>query len=222
MCAINPVKGIKRPKRKRPEDKWLQSAEWARFKAVSLDPRCEIIRLLPCDTGVRVSELCDLTWGALNFEHGHWFLSTRVKGDHHANLPLSPDVAKKLDEWCTTCLRPRPTEPILRAANGKKLKRGQLSYITRKIARRTGIMRFAVTPHVIRHTLNVIRRQAHIDPTLRSALLAHTSPASLISYEHTSPEELIAARAQQRQGEADYLKNVKSLWQLPEGGSTKS
>jgi integrase len=180
------------------------------------------MRTLLLDVAIRVSELCNLTWGALSQEHGHWFLSTRVKGDHHVSLPLSPEVAIELERWFDACLRPNALKPILLDAHGKKLKRGQLSYLTQKIARQAGIQRFVVTPHILRHTLNVVRRQANIDPTMRSALLAHSSPTSLISYEHTDPRELIAARAQQRRGMSDYLKNTRSLWQLPEGGPTKS
>lgn len=114
-----------------------------------------------------MTELCDLKWGDLDPQDDHWFISTRVTGDHHVRLPLSPDVATESERWLDVCLRSEPTKPILLAANGKKLKRGQLS------------------------------------------------PASPISYEHTSPEELIAARADQRLGEVDYLKNAKGYGDSP-------
>jgi len=97
----------------------------------------------------------------------------------------------------------------LRNDNGRRLSRGELSYITQKIAREAGITRLKrVTPHVIRHTLNVIRRQSGIDSLTRSALLTHTSPSSIVSYEHLDPAELVAARATQRLGLAAYLKSA--------------
>jgi len=42
--------------------------------------------------------------------------------------------------------------------HGKRLRRSELSYITKSIGRAAQIKRFPVTPHVIRQTLNVIRR----------------------------------------------------------------
>ncbi len=75
-------------------------------------------------------------------------------------------------------------------------------------AKQAGIKRWNVRPHTLRHTLNVIRRQAKLDPMVRSALLTHTSPQSIVSYEHLMPEELVDARAQQRRGLAAYLQSA--------------
>ena len=49
----------------------------------------------------------------------------------------------------------------------------------------------------------------------RSAFLGHTDAeglpeASIVSYEHLDPSELVAARAQQRRGLAAYLKSATS------------
>jgi len=81
-------------------------------------------------------------------------------------------------------------------------------YITQSIGREAGIKRFPVTPHVLRHTRNVIRRQSGIDSLTRSALLTHTSPSSIVSYEHLDPAELVNARAIQRRVLAASLTNA--------------
>ena len=70
---------------------------------------------------------------------------------------------------------------------------------------------------MLRHTLNVIRRQSGIDSLTRSALLTHTSPNSIVSYEHLDPAELVTARATQRRGLAAYLESATTRErQLPE------
>ena len=85
-----------------------------------------------------------------------------------------------------------PDTPILIDAYGKRMKRGGLSYLILKLAGRAGIKRIPVRPHIVRHTVNTVRRASGIDSLTRSRLLTHTSPASLASYEHGTPEELVA------------------------------
>ena len=125
-------------------------------------------------------------------------------------LPLSTDVAVKLNDWFIACNMPPAHRSILIDKNGHRLDRGQFSYLIQSIAREAGLTRFPVTPHVLRHSLNLVRRQGGIDATLRSALLGHSSPGSLISYEHVEPQELIVARAQQTRALGDYLKNARN------------
>ncbi len=180
ILPSNPLDGYERPKRKRPAEKCLQPLE--------LLARLEVKRPL------RISIIRDLL--------------VVVKGAHPKRVPISPEIAAALQEWRLACDIPDPVEPILLNGHGRRLDRGELSYITQKLGTDAGIKRFRVTPHVIRHTLNVIRRQSGIDSLTRSALLTHTSPASIVSYEHLDPSELVTARAVQRRGLAAYLKSA--------------
>jgi site-specific recombinase XerD len=79
-----------------------------------------------------------------------------------------------------------------------------------RIGNRAGIKRVPVRPHIIRHTLNIIRRRAKIDPVTRSRLLTHTNLNSLHHYEHALDGELAAAREQQREGLREYLQQYLS------------
>ena len=169
-----------------------------------------IARDLLVDLGLRASELCAANWGDLVEVQGIAYLSVVVKGGHPKRVPISPEVTEALQEWRLACDMPDPVEPILLNSAKQRMDRGELSYIMRKIARDAGLKRFPVTPHVIRHTLNVIRRQSGIDSLTRSALLTHTSPSSIVSYEHLDPAELVTARAVQRRGLAAYLKGATS------------
>jgi hypothetical protein len=88
---------------------------------------------------------------------------------------------------------------------GQRLDRGGLSYVCRSIGKAAGITRFVVTPHVVRYTMNVVQGIREIDSTTRSALLTHTSPVSIASYEHLLPQELVEARREQDLGLMEYL-----------------
>jgi integrase len=209
ILPINPLDGYERPKRKRPAEKWLQPLELLAWLEVKRPPRISIVRDLLVDLGLRVSEMTNANWGDITEMHGVAYLSVVVKGGHPKRVPISPEVTAALQEWRLACNMPDPVEPILLNANGRRLDRGELSYITQKLGWDAGITRLKrVTPHTIRHTLNVVRRQSGIDSLTRSALLTHTSPSSIVSYEHLDPSELVAARAMQRRGLAAYLKSA--------------
>ncbi len=208
ILPSNPLDGYERPKRKRPAEKCLQPLELLARLEVKRPLRISIIRDLLVDLGLRVSEMTNANWGDITELHGVAYLSVVVKGAHPKRVPISPEIAAALQEWRLACDIPDPVEPILLNGHGRRLDRGELSYITQKLGTDAGIKRFRVTPHVIRHTLNVIRRQSGIDSLTRSALLTHTSPASIVSYEHLDPSELVTARAVQRRGLAAYLKSA--------------
>lgn len=217
ILLSNPLDGYERPKRRRPPEKWLQPLELLAWLEVKRPLRISIARDLLVDLGLRASELCNANWGDITEMHGVAYLSVVVKGGHPKRVPISPEVAVSLHEWRLACNVPDPIEPILLNASGRRLDRGELSYMTQRIGRDAGITRLKrITPHVLRHTLNVIRRQQGIDALTRSALLTHTSPSSIVSYEHLDPAELVAARAQQRLGLAAYLRSVTTTTQQRE------
>ncbi len=205
IVGLNPVATVERPKRKRPPEKFLTPVELAAFLEVPRPLRVSIARDLLIDLGLRASELCNANVGDVITSQGVHYLSVITKGNHPARVPISPDVADHVKDWLIERNVPEPAEPLLLDGAGRRLDRGALAYITMSIAKDAGIRRFKVRPHTLRHTINNIRRQSGLDPLVRSALLTHTSPSSIVSYEHLMPEELVEARAQQRRGLAAYL-----------------
>lgn len=227
VLAVNPILGIERPKRKRPQEKFLAPIELKAFLEVPRPTRVSIARDLLMDLSLRASELCNANVGDLITVKGIHYLSVIVKGGHPARVPISPDVADRLKDWLLERNMPDPVEPLLLDSEGNRLDRSGLAYMMIQIGKKASIRRFKVTPHVVRHTMNTIRRMAKLDPMVRSALLTHTSPQSIVSYEHLLPEELVDARAQQRLGLAAYLKSATGdyadrLCALPEEGQSNS
>ena len=70
LVVTSPVQGVARPKRQRPPEKWLQSAELAAFMDVKRPPRVDIVRTLLIDLALRVSEFCALSWKDLSKRQG--------------------------------------------------------------------------------------------------------------------------------------------------------
>ncbi len=206
VVPLNPLAGIDRPRRKRPPEKFLLPEELAAFLEVPRPIRISIVRDLLVDTGLRVSELCGVDVQDLTFIGPDASLQVRVKGGEVVRLPISPGVAELLKDWLLSRNMPDPGEPLLLGSDGKRLNRSALAQMLISIGRAAGIRRFAVRPHTIRHTVEIIRRRAKIDPTVRSKLLAHSNLSSLTAYQHTLPEELIEARRQQVEGLQAYLK----------------
>jgi integrase len=200
VVPVNPLAGLRRPKKKKPPEKFLLPPELRAFLTAGYSRplmRDRVAVALLMDVGARRAELCAARFVHLVEIGGTTSIQLTVKGGETVALPLSPHVARLLFEWRIERNMPDPGEPILIDRDGQRLQPDALCSLIKRIGQKALITRFPVTPHVIRHTLEVIRRRRKIDPTVRSKLMAHSSLASLSSYQHTLPDELVEARQQQ-------------------------
>ena len=202
VVPVNPLVGLERPKGRKPAEKYLLPGELRAYLEVRRPERVAIIRDVLVDTGLRVSELCGANVGGIRRLGPTTALAVVVKGGHATEVPLSPAVAAGVADWLRHRESARgaellPEEPLFIDQHGLRYTRTGMAAMLARIGAAAGIRRFAVTPHVLRHTLELIRRRAKIDPTVRSRLLTHTSYGSLVSYQHVLPEELEQARAAQ-------------------------
>ena len=210
VVPVNPLVGLERPKGRKPAEKYLLPAELRAYLEVPRPERVAIIRDVLVDTGLRVSELCGANVGGIRRLGPATALAVVVKGGHATEVPLSPAVAAGIRDWLAHREQTRgtellPEEPLFIDQHGLRYTRTGMAAMLARIGAAAGIRRFAVTPHVLRHTLELIRRRAKIDPSVRSRLLTHTSYGSLVSYQHVLPEELTQARAAQTAEVQRYL-----------------
>jgi len=205
VIAINPMAGLERPQRKRPPEKFLLPDELWAFLSVPRPLRDAVVRDVLIDTGLRRAELCVANVGDLIRIEGQTTLQVTVKGGMTTQVPISPPIAGLLQDWLLSRNLPGPTEPLFINTMGERYAGVTLAGLILRIGKAAGIARFDVTPHVIRHTLEIIRRRQKIDPAVRSRLLTHTNFASLGWYQHVLPDELVAARQQQWEGLQAYL-----------------
>ena len=211
VVPVNPIIGLERPRGRRPAEKYLLPEELRAYLEVPRAERVSIVRDVLVDTGIRVSELCSANVGGIRRLGPVTALAVVVKGGHTSEVPLSSAVAAGLRDWLAHRERDRggaellPEEPLFIDQHGLRYNRTGMAAMLARIGWAAGIRRFAVTPHVIRHTLELIRRRAKIDPAVRSRLLTHTSFNSLVSYQHVMPEELGQARTAQTEEVLRYL-----------------
>jgi site-specific recombinase XerD len=215
LLATNPTKAFDWPQTQATETAFLHPDELARFLAVALSLQEGAARDLLMDTGSRVSELCRANVGDLRQIAEAWTLSVIVKGRgtrrRPIDMPIRDATARLLIE--AQMARGIPSsdpkrdagQPLLVNRHGQRLTTGQMKYLMVKIARLAGIDRFRLSPHKIRHTVNVVRKVSGIDPYIRSRLLGQSSPRSQDRYEHVGPGELEDAKAKEAAGLDAYL-----------------
>ncbi|SRR6266446_622776 len=215
VVPVDPLTDLERPRHKRPAEKFLLPQELHAFLALDRPLRDHVARALLMDTGLRRAELCRASFCDLFEIQGTTLLQVLVKGGETVQVPLSPEIATLLFEWRLARNVPDVGEPLLIDHTGARYAPSAFGALIVRLGRAAGITRLLVTPHVIRHTLELIRRRAGIDSTIRSKLLTHSSLGSLISYQHTLPDELVAARQQQVDGLHRYLGNYRTQLSAP-------
>ncbi len=110
-----------------------------------------------------------------------------------------------LFDWRIERNMPDPGEALFLDTGGQRYRPAAVTSLVIRLGHAAGITRFTVTPHVVRHTMELIRRRSGIDPTVRSKLLTHSNLGSLVSYQHVLPDELGQARERQVAGLSAYL-----------------
>ena len=164
----------------------LRGDEAERLYAACRTFRERLIVGVLLDTGVRVSELCSLTAGAVNFQ-SHRVTVYGKGGPHGAKskrriLPLSSRAAELLERnfavLDTFPLSERPVQRLLK-----------------RLAARAGIAR-PVSPHVLRHTFAVACLKKRMSLVTVSRLLGHDHLKTTEVYLNLSPEDVLAEFAE--------------------------
>lgn len=211
----NPTKSFDWPTVETPETHFLHRDELRAFLEVSLPANEAVTREVLFDTGVRAEELCRANVGDLVEFGGAWALSVIVKGrgtrKRKVHMPLSPGTADMvrgflLQRGFPTARPDRDAEqPLLVNSLGGRWSRSSLGRFMERIAKVAGIDRIHLSPHKIRHTINVVRDNAGIGDYVRSRMLGQSSVRSQDRYRHLVTDDLIRAKDQQAEGLAKYL-----------------
>jgi integrase/recombinase XerD len=186
---------LDRPKPAQPLPKVLSKAQVLRLIAAP-DPRSSlywrdmgILELLYA-SGLRASELCDLTTLNLNLDVG----CVRVlgKGSKERIVPLGKPAAEVLGNYLTECrpkLQKSPRQELFLSRSGKPLERTGLWLIVEKHARRSGLFG-QVSPHVLRHCFATHLIGGGADLRVVQELLGHSDISTTQVYTHVDPSRL--------------------------------
>ena len=127
--------------------------------------RDEAILLFLIDTGVRVSELCDLRMRDVDFMEG--LARIHGKGDKYRTVYFGRCAARALRAYLRQEDR-SPDDPLFISERGldtgAKLTRWGVSQIIERLSKRAGIVRARCGPHTFRHTFAVefLRNGGHV------------------------------------------------------------
>lgn len=212
VLAANPTKGFDRPSQVQVETKFLYPDELARFMRAETTPWASVARELFLDTGIRVAEACEANVGDVQEVNGSVYLTIAVKGRRQdgaqpASVPLSASCAETITQSLLARGMPMGEEPLLIDGLGLRWRPTQLGMQMHRLGLRAGIRRLSTSPHKLRHTANVIARQAGVDALTRAKMLNHRSMKTLARYDHLVPGETARGREQQRQGMDAYLRH---------------
>lgn len=155
VCKENPVRQIKAPVA---EKKTILPFSKVEILAIlemvdqSLNPlRDRAIVLLLLDTGIRASELCNLTIDDLNRVTNH--ILVFGKGKKERSVPISKNTSDAIEEYLHNRGHLSPSTPLFTKENGKPLERTLLRRILADLGAKAGVNN--VYPHRFRHTFAI-------------------------------------------------------------------
>jgi integrase/recombinase XerD len=175
--------------RNRLAERILPEADLHRILSLESDPRNRAILTLLYAAGVRVSELCGLSWRDLQPAAEAGQITVFGKGGRTRTIQLPAAVWKQLDSLRTA--NTGADDPVFRSrkmASGGRLRPVAVLRIVRKAADRAGIG-LPVSPHWFRHAhaSHALDRGAPIH--LVQATLGHVSITTTGRYLHARPKD---------------------------------
>lgn len=175
----NPVE-VERPRVRRALPSVLTREEVERLIEAAGDDRSRLLLRTLYVTGMRVGELCELTWDRVNLKDGV-ILVRSGKGGKDRVVLIDPETAGEL----------RALRESSGNSNGRvfDVSPRTVQRIVKAAAERAGIQK-RVTPHTLRHSLATHLLEAGADIRAIQELLGHASLSTTQIYTHVSTRHL--------------------------------
>lgn len=184
----NPVSNIELPRESKHRIRYLSEDEYTRlFKALEEDSTNWIkpITVLALNTGLRLNNLCSLTWDEVNLFSGVIYIaSEKMKNNEYHGIPLNESARRLLLEL----RKVRSLSNHVLHDNGKQLHNKKVHIAFRRVMARAEIDDFRF--HDLRHTFASYLRQKGADLDIVSKLLGHKDLRMTLRYAHMSLEPL--------------------------------
>ena len=203
IVDLNPFEEVQSIKADKPLPHFLQKNEiQAMFNAINnnnpLGMRDELILELLYGSGLRVSELCSLTYKSFDF--GNKMILVYGKGAKERYVPMSDKAMKACDVYYQVA-RPilqkknkdnlNPDELLLNKNGGPLTPRG-VRVILNKIIDKTSDT-FKISPHMLRHTFATHLLDGGADLRSVQEMLGHVNLSTTQIYTHVSIEQTMKA-----------------------------
>ncbi|MDD3622431.1 MAG: tyrosine-type recombinase/integrase [Methanofollis sp.] len=173
----DPMPAVERPRIKNQELKYLKHNQVMRLlRSIDDERDCLIVRLIYA-TGVRVSELCTIDIGDIDFDEGT--IRVRGKGDKIRTVFVDDETLAEVEDYIGNKI----VGPLFEGQQGKGLSPRTVQRIFRKYAPE------GITPHKIRHSYaSELYRRSHNLRVVQENL-GHSSIKTTEIYLHTDVDE---------------------------------
>ena len=188
--GVQPPINLTVPKRPKKMPNYLSEKETARLiDASRTELRTNLIITLLAQTGIRVSELCNLRITDVDLEENVIGIFSG-KGDRD-RIVIMPDECKNLvSKYLIERYKMNTNfDYLLVSQRGTRFDSSTIQRIVREIAREAGITK-KVTPHVLRHTFATAVLRNGGDIRFIQQLLGHASIATTQIYTHVDDNTL--------------------------------
>jgi len=142
-------------------------------------------------TGVRVSELINLTLGQINLNQG--VLRIVGKGDRERLIPLGDEAQDWIREFIDgprgEILLERQTEYLFPTRRGDRMTRQAFWHIIKRYAKKAGIGK-KLSPHTVRHAFATHLLNNGADLRVVQLLLGHSDVSTTQIYTHVARERM--------------------------------
>jgi integrase/recombinase XerD len=156
-------------------------------------PRDKAILELLYATGMRVSELVDLTMMRINFNVG--YVRVIGKGRKERIVPVGSTALTATRHYIETqrkeLTRDESTDAVFLSRTGRPIDRSAVWRIVRKYTQRAGVLK-KVSPHTLRHSFATHLLQGGADLRVVQELLGHTDVSTTQIYTHVDDSRLKA------------------------------
>lgn len=151
--------------------------EFARLRPVRYWAAFDVALLMVLmDTGVRITELCNLNVGDLA-KGGR--MKVCGKGDKERYVIVSPATGEALASYLKFRGPLRPTDPLFISALGRRVSHGGLYQRVRRLGHRIGV---ETHPHKFRHTFALMALKNGANPKALQLFLGHSKLATTDEY----------------------------------------
>ncbi len=196
IIKVNPCLNIKMPKLEKSLPKFLTEEEVNRLLDIKLqkplDYRDKAMLEVLYATGIRISELLDLTLNSYN-EKG-CFIKVMGKGSKERIVPLGDITIRYLNlylkEYRPLILKTKETDYLFVNYNGSRMSRQGFFKILKKKCEDAGIKK-EVSPHVLRHSFATHLLNNGADLRIIQELLGHENISTTEIYSHISKDKII-------------------------------
>ena len=183
-CRENPVSRVSMEQEHNTRDRWL-SVEEEKHLLQTCAPWLHDLVTVALHTGMRMGEILELTWRAVDFTR-RTVTVVRSKNGERRTIPVNQTVLAMLKE--KTTLRSLRTELVFCSKVFTPMESGHLRRSFRLALGKAQIDGFHF--HDLRHTFATRLVQAGVDLYKVQRLLGHKSPIMTQRYAHHYPESL--------------------------------